>query len=456
MQRHGQWFQVVAAKVGPIMNSENSDVQAEATLVTIGDELCRGEIVDSNAAFLGSELTGLGVYVRQRIGCNDRLPHIVECLKTAAKTSQFVVASGGLGPTSDDLTVDAVSSLLGVSPVSEPDHEARMRQRFTERKFTITPNNLRQVRIPAGAFVLANRTGLAPGFAVQIGGARCFFMPGVPREMKPMFSEQVVPHIRTNLPPRTVIRSVYRTLGLGESHVDHRLQDLLSSTVELRHAETVEVTIHYRLAFPEVLVTLMLSGSDGNQVAQAQAVLDAEVRRRLGHALYGTGDADLAMVVGEALKSRGETLATAESCTGGMIGQTITAIAGSSAYYLGGVVAYANQVKQAVLGVSDATLRDHGAVSEACVRELSEGVRKLLGATYGIAVSGVAGPSGGTPEKPVGTVWIAAAGPAQTICRQILWPGDREQIRKIATAAALNLLHKLMFPARLSDPALRI
>ncbi len=229
----------------------------EATLLTIGDELSRGEIVDSNAAFLGAELTALGVYVRKRVGCNDQLADIVATLREAAKTSSVVVASGGLGPTSDDLTVDAVAALLGVEPIYEAAHEARMRQRFTERNFAITPNNLRQVRIPSGAVALPNRTGAAPGFAVQIGDARCFFMPGVPREMKPMFSEQVVPRLKDVLPQTVTLRRVYRTLGLGESHVDHRLADLLPATSGVRHSESVAVTIHYRLAFPEVLVTLL-------------------------------------------------------------------------------------------------------------------------------------------------------------------------------------------------------
>ena len=428
----------------------------EATLLSIGDELSRGEIVDSNAAFLGAELTALGIYVRKRIGCNDHLADIVSTLREAAETSALIVASGGLGPTSDDLTVDAVAALLGVEPIFDEAHEARMRQRFAERNFAITPNNLRQVRIPSGAVALSNRTGVAPGFAVQIGNARCYFMPGVPREMKPMFSEQVVPRLKDVLPPTVTVRRVYRTLGLGESHVDHRLADLLTATAGVRHEESVAVTIHYRLAFPEVLVTLVASGASAEKVDADLAVLDVEVRRRLGHALYGTGDDDLAVIVGRALKERGQTLATAESCTGGMIGQTITAVAGSSTYYLGGVVAYANEVKHGVLGVSEATLRDHGAVSEACVRELAEGVRRLIGATYGIAVSGIAGPDGGTPEKPVGTVWIAVAGPERTLCRLVTWPGDREQIRRIATAAALNLLHKLIFPERLSDAALRL
>jgi len=439
-------------------NSESSIAASrfEATVLTIGDELSRGEIVDSNAAFLGAELTALGIYVRRRVGCNDQLADIMSMLREAAETSSVVVVSGGLGPTSDDLTVDAVAAVLGVEPISEAAHEARMRQRFTERNFEITPNNLRQVRIPSGAAALPNRAGAAPGFAVQIGNARCFFMPGVPREMRPMFTEQVVPRLKDVLPRTVMARRVYRTLGLGESHVDHRLADLLTATAGVRHAESVAVTLHYRLAFPEVLVTMVASGASDAEVEADLAVLDVEARRRLGHALYGTGDDDLAVVVGRALKERGQTLATAESCTGGMIGQTITAVAGASTYYLGGVIAYANEVKQGVLGVSEATLRDHGAVSEACVRELSEGVQRLTGATYGIAVSGIAGPGGGSSAKPVGTVWIAAAGPERTLCRLVTWPGDREQIRKIATAAALNLLHKLIFPERLSDAALRL
>ncbi|MBL8633159.1 MAG: competence/damage-inducible protein A [Myxococcales bacterium] len=427
-----------------------------ATLLTIGDELSRGEIIDSNAAFLGSELTALGVYVRKRVGCNDRLEDIVAALDEAAQTGSLIVASGGLGPTSDDLTVDAVSAWLGVQPVQEPVHEERMRRRFIERNFAITPNNLRQVRIPSGATVLANRTGAAPGFAVQKGEVRAFFLPGVPKEMKPMFVEQAIPLVRQLLPPTVTVRRIYRTLGLGESHVDHRLADLLDVTEARRHAQQVAVTIHYRLAFPEVLVTLLARGEQADQVEAALAVLDEEVRRRLGHALYGTGEDELAAVVERALLERGQTLATAESCTGGMIGQTLTAVPGSSAYYLGGIVAYDNSVKRGVLGVSESTLTEHGAVSEACVRQMAESVRKLLGTTYGVAVSGIAGPGGGTQDKPVGTVWLAASSPERTLCRLIQWPGDREQVRKIATAAALNLVHKLMFPERLSDAALRL
>lgn len=411
-----------------------------AVLLTIGDELNRGEIIDTNAAFFGTELTSLGVPVHQRVGCNDRLEDIAQAVRQAALVGNLLIVSGGLGPTSDDLTVDAVACVLGVEPVIEPDHETRMRKLFDDRGLGLTANNLRQVRIPSGAQVLANRTGLAPGFSVMLAKTRGFFLPGVPREMKPMFLEQVVPRIRQTLPKQATLRKVYRTLGLGESHVDHRLADLLAKCVPAH----VRVSIHYRLAFPEVLVTLLLSGAEQDHVEQVAGQLDEEVHKRLGSAIYGTGDDDLAQLICSTLVARGATLAVAESCTGGMIGQALTSVPGSSAYFLGGVIAYGNQVKQSVLGVQEQTLQKHGAVSEACVRQMAEGVRQCIGATYGIAVSGIAGPGGGTIEKPVGTVWLAVAGPTETVSKLVVRPGDREQIRKIATAATLHVLLKML------------
>lgn len=430
------------------------EARLRGEIVTIGDELNRGEIIDSNAAWLGEQLTELGVHVRYRQGVNDQPEDIAAALRLAAGRSDVVLVSGGLGPTADDLTVDVAASLCGAEPVLEPEHERRMRARFTERKLTLSPNNLRQVRIPAGATVLANAHGLAPGFRIALGAATFYFMPGVPREQRPMFLAEVAPRLREGLgSAATARRRVYRVLGLGESHVDHRLAGL-ADTLDAGSAGAL--TVHYRLAFPEVLVTLVAQGKDE---AAAQAVLDRlhpEVRRRLGNALYSEGAEELPIVLGRALVERRATVVTAESCTGGLIGQTLTAAPGSSAYYQGGVIAYANEVKERVLGVQLSTIVENGAVSEPCVREMAEGARRLLGATYAIAVSGIAGPDGGTPEKPVGTVHIAVAGPEGTLHRHVLWPGDREQVRRIATMAALNLLHKALHPERLADPALRI
>lgn len=454
----------------PTASAARPAARLRGEIVTIGDELNRGEIIDSNAAWLGEQLTDLGVHVRYRQGVNDQPDDIAAALQLAAGRAEVVVVSGGLGPTSDDLTVDVAARLCGVEPVLDPEHELRMRERFTERKLPLSPNNLRQVRVPAGATVHPNRHGLAPGFQIGLGGARLFFLPGVPREQRPMFTSEVAPAIQELVGGGFAARRrLYRVLGLGESHVDHRLSGL-SDLLKGLPPGSGAVTVHYRLAFPEVLVTLVAEGVDG---VAAQATLDLlhpEVVRRLGRALYNEGPDELPLVVGRALRERGATLAVAESCTGGLIGQLVTAAPGSSAYFTGGVIAYDNAVKQRLLQVRLETLVDHGAVSEACVREMAAGARRLLGTTYAIAVSGVAGPDGGTPEKPVGTVHIAVAGPGPSeaggqgdqggpdviLHRHVLWPGDREQVRRVAAMAALNLLHKALHPERLSDASLRL
>jgi nicotinamide-nucleotide amidase len=445
-------------------------------IVTIGDELNRGEIVDSNAAFIAQRLAdvdtargaGLGRFVKvcHRQGVNDEPDEIAAALQLAAGRTAggVVVVSGGLGPTSDDLTVEVAARLAGVPPVVEPAHEQRLRERFFARGVAVTPNNLRQVRVPKGAIVLPNQAGLAPGFAIELGGSTLFFLPGVPRELKPMFDAEVVPrvqaiHDRNQQQRRGAIaaggRRVYRVIGLGESHVDHKLAGLVDAVLP---AEGPQVSVHYRLAFPEVLVTIIARAAQQQQVEDALERLDAEVRRRLGSALYGAGEDELPVVLGAALRARGATLATAESCTGGLIGELMTAVPGSSDYFLGGVIAYANEVKIAALAVRPETLRQHGAVSEPTVREMARGARRLLGSTYGVAVSGVAGPGGGTPEKPVGTVHLAVAGPDDdtVLVHKILWPGERDQVRRVAALAALNLVHKALFPERLEDASLRI
>lgn len=438
-----------------------------AEILTIGDELNRGEITDTNAAWLADQLSGAGFDVRYRSGVGDRPADMAAALTQAAGRSQVVIATGGLGPTSDDLTVDVVAALLHTEPEEEPAHRERLITRFAERGLALTPNNLRQVRIPQKAQALTNRTGLAPGFCCTLQGAQIFVMPGVPREMKPMFQEQVLPRLRAlldaGLPTggraAAAARRTYRVIGMGESHVDHRLRDLLEQPLPeagagpegaQRRTYGELATLHYRLAFPEILVTLVVRGQDQGSAAQALDHLDPEVRRRLGGALYSEGQDDLPVVVGRKLRERGATLATAESCTGGMIGELMTAVPGSSAYFLGGVISYANEVKQQVLGVREQTLREHGAVSEACVREMAEGVRRLTGATYGVAVSGIAGPEGGSKDKPVGTVHLAVAGPDEVVTRHLFWPGDREQVRRIAACAALNVLHKVLAPERLT------
>jgi nicotinamide-nucleotide amidase len=409
----------------------------DAEVLTIGDELNRGEIVDTNSGWLAERLTALGAHVRWRSSVTDDPPDIEAAVRQAAARAHFVACSGGLGPTDDDRTVDVVSAVLGVEPAQEPVHEERMRARFAERNFALTPNNLRQTRVPTGAAVLANRKGLAPGFAVRLGRASLFFMPGVPREMKPMFDDEVAPGISSRLGAALAqARRTWRVAGKGESHVDHALAGLV---------EGVEgATLHFRIAYPENLVTVVVRRGSQDEADAVLDKLDGEVWSRLGDHVYGIDDETLAGAVGRRLLLRKQTLAVAESCTGGMVGQLVTAVPGSSRYFKGGVIAYANEIKHRLLGVPDEILARHGAVSEATVLEMAEGARAALSADWGVAISGVAGPDGGTPEKPVGTVHIAVIGPDARETRKLVWPGDREQIRLISAFGALHLLFKLL------------
>lgn len=431
-----------------------------AEIVTIGDELCRGEIIDSNSAWMAERLTDLGFHVRWRTSTTDDDADMAEALRRAAGRARVVVTSGGLGPTEDDRTVDVVCGLLGVAPAVDPWAHRRMERRFAERGFQITPNNLRQVRTPEGADVIPNGAGLAPGFRVRLGDADLFVTPGVPREMKAIWAggegargadEGIHGRLvrilgEAGVAAPTVGRRVWRVAGLGESHVDHRLAGLLDGIPD--------ATLHFRIAYPENLVTVVVRRPGA---AEAEAVLDAvgeSVRQRLGEHAYGTGDDTLAKVVGGLLRQRGETVATAESCTGGLIGDLLTDVPGSSDYYRGGVVAYANEIKQALLGVRVETLAAHGAVSEACVREMALGVRQRTGAAWGVATSGIAGPGGGSEDKPVGLIHFAVAGPPdaqhpggsdagpQVEARKLVWPNERRMVKQMAAQATLFLLYR--------------
>lgn len=421
----------------------------QAAIVCIGDELNRGEVIDRNAAWLGEQLSDLGCTVIWRFGVNDVEADMVTALREAAQRAAIVLVSGGLGPTSDDLTVDVAASLLGTEPVIDAVHEERLRQRFAERKRDVPALALRQVRVPATAMVLANPVGLAPGFALSYLGSQLFFMPGVPAELKAIFSTAIAPRLRELAPARQSRRkTTLRVFGLTEGQTDQKLRDLLPQLSASRSTSaanpgtaTANSTLHYRLAFPEILVTLVTIG-EAELTAEHHDELLQKIRDRLGDAAYGEGDDDLPVVIGRLLAASGRKVATAESCTGGLLGALLTAVAGSSEYFVGGIISYANEVKVVQLGVRSETLAAHGAVSRACVEEMASGVRERLAATYGVAVSGVAGPGGGSKDKPVGTVHIAVAGPAGIEARAIFWPGEREDIRRLSAVTALHMLFR--------------
>lgn len=404
-----------------------------AAIFATGTELTRGELINTNAQWLSEQLTTLGFEVVEHATVGDQPDAIAETLRRLSGVVDVVITTGGLGPTTDDLTAVVVARVLGVALQTHEPSLSAIQERY--RKVLGRPmpaSNAKQAEIPAGADVIPNPVGTAPGFAVSFGGARLFFLPGVPREMKAMFQQSVV----TELTPMVSARSHQirmRTFGLGESQA----QDLL---VDVEAGEA-GVVIGYRAHFPDVEIKVLAEASAANDaVARAERVA-ARVRERLGDAVYGHEDETYPAWVGGLLRARGWTLAVAESCTGGLIGKLLTDAAGSSDFLLLDVVSYSNAAKQRVLGVSEDLLRVHGAVSEPVARAMAEGVLRISDANVAIAVTGIAGPGGGSEEKPVGTVWIARAlRGGQTHAERLFWPLDRDRVRLISAYSALRLV----------------
>jgi len=317
-----------------------------------------------------------------------------------------------------------------------PSLEA-MKQRFSTHGFELTPNNLRQVRVPEGAEALPNGAGIAPGFRVDLGGADGYFMPGVPREMHKIFADEVTPRLARRLAELSVGPRAVRTwhvYGMGESHIDHRLAGLLDNVAD--------ATLHFRTAAPENHVKVVVRDPDPARAKEILEKIDADLRKRIGTGIYGVDDDTFPAAVGRSLVAHESTLALAESCTGGMAGELLTTVPGSSAYFRGGVMAYANEVKQQVLGVKTETIGTFGAVSEPVAREMAEGAQKMCGSTLAVGITGIAGPAGGTPEKPVGTVCFAVVGPGTPRMVTKLFAGNREQVRRAAAYFGLDLARR--------------
>jgi nicotinamide-nucleotide amidase len=431
----------------PVPLAKQKPKPGAAAILAIGDEVLRGEVANANAAFIADRLFDAGYEVRAHRVVSDAPADIRAAILDLADEASVIVATGGLGPTEDDRTVDVVCDLLGVGEATHAPSLAAMKQRFSAHGFELTPNNLRQVRIPEGAQAFANPAGIAPGFCVHIGQADAYFLPGIPREMESIFTAECMPRLVKRMEEHGVPRAAVRTFhvyGMGESHIDHRLVGLV--------ANLPDTTVHFRTASPENHVKVVVRTSD---FARSQALLeevDHELRKRIGQGIYGIDGETFAMVVGRALRGASATLAFAESCTGGYAGQLITSEPGASDFFLGGVMAYSNEVKTSVLGVPAEVIAEHGAVSEPCARAMAEGLRKITNATVAIAITGVAGnkmdgrpgvaPQTKPSDKPVGTVCFAVASQRPTKSVGKLFSGDRERIRKAAAYFALDLARR--------------
>lgn len=402
-----------------------------AAVLCTGTELTRGELVNTNATWLADALTTLGFEVAVIETVGDDRNRIAGALVRLGRDHDVIVCTGGLGPTTDDLTSEVVASVLGVPLERDEPSLEKIRERFRKVGRTMSASNEKQADFPRGAAILPNETGTAPGFCVTIGRAVAAFLPGVPSEMKAMFHASVLPKLAAIPRPEThQIR--LRTYGLPESTVN----DLLRG-IEATHG----VTIGYRARLPEIEVKVLATG----ERAEARVVsATAAVRAALGDAIYGHGDTSFPATVLAELGARGATLALAESCTGGLVAELLTDVPGSSRVFLGGVVAYSNAAKSALLRVDAAILAAHGAVSEPIARAMAEGARARFGSTLAAAVTGIAGPDGGTAEKPVGLVHFAVAGEHGTSAKALTFTGSRSDVRKRAAFAALALVRRAL------------
>jgi len=406
-----------------------------AEILTIGDELCRGEIVDTNSSYLAQRLWDLDITTRWMTSCCDDENDITTALDLAVNRADLVVCSGGLGPTEDDLTVDMVARLADKNVVIDPIARQRMEHRFAGR-IEVTPIQLRQVRVPEGARVYVNPAGLAPSFEATIRGVPVICLPGIPRELYAIYDEHLEARFRELRESRGAVeriaRRIYRVFGKGESQISQLCRGIVD--------DMPGATIHYQVKFPETLVKLVVRDKDQAAADARLDAMDGTLRERLAGYVYGTGEQNLVDKVTRRLIDSGRTVATAESCTGGMIGELLTSAAGSSKVFKGGAIAYANDEKERQLGVENATIVAHGAVSEEVVREMASGARQRFGVDMAVAVTGIAGPDGGTPDKPVGTVWLAIATEAGIKTKKLGWPGLRDQVRTLSAWWALRLI----------------
>lgn len=409
-----------------------------AAILAIGTELTRGELANGNARWLGERLTELGFTVTEHVAVPDDAERIRGTLLRLGRESKVVVCTGGLGPTSDDLTTQAVADALGVALVRDAASLERIEALYRSRKRVMPASNAKQADFPKGARILQNDVGSANGFAVAIGGAQAFFMPGVPREMQFLFDQHIAPAIAELVSTERRSAQVHiRTYGLFESAVAERLRDLDRGGAQ----HDARVTIGYRAMFPEVEVKVLAEAATLEESRALAERVAAEVREQLKDVAFGGKDESYPVYVAGLLQRSGLKIALAESCTGGLVGKLLTDVAGSSDYVIGGAVSYANTAKTALLDVSEALLREQGAVNEAVARAMAEGALHKLGADVAVGITGIAGPGGGSAAKPVGTVCFGLAQRgAETRTFTELFPGERANVRTFAAYRALRLI----------------
>ncbi len=407
-------------------------------ILAVGTELLLGQLVDTNSSYVARSLAECGVDVYATHAVGDNRARIAAALRAALDRADGVIATGGLGPTIDDLTKEAVCDALGVGTEEDEASLRAMEALFQRQGRTMQENNRKQAQVPRASIVMANPNGTAPGFiATREDGKFIACMPGVPREMKPMLHERLLPFLRARLHLTDAIYTrVLHTIDIAESEIDHRIDDLFRS---LENPKIAVLAHDYRCDVK------IMSKAPSKETARAQtAPVETALLERLHGHVYAFDEQTLPGAIHALLQQSGMSAAVAESCTGGSICAELAGMPGASNSFAGGVVAYDNRVKTGILGVQPSTLERAGAVSEETALEMVQGVRAALGADVGIATTGIAGPSGGTPGKPVGLVWLAVGNATGIRTAQLNLPGNRTAIQRRATIAALGLLWRFL------------
>ncbi len=406
-----------------------------AEVVTIGDEILFGQITDTNTQWIGTELTNIGIRVVRKSSVGDQASAILAVLREAHDRANVIIITGGLGPTKDDITKKTLCDYFGVGMVRNETALAVVTGFFEKRGRPMTDLNRGQADLPANAVYIQNDWGTAPGMWFEHDGRVYVSLPGVPFEMKNLMTHRILPKLHEHFNPPIIKHKMILTAGIGESFLAERIE-------AWEDALPPHIRLAYLPSFGGVRLRLTATGTDDALLSRELDQQVASVLPIIEQYVYGYDDDTLERIVGQLLNAKQWTLGIAESCTGGAVSARITSMPGSSAYFQGSVVSYSNDVKVSQLGVSPDTLATVGAVSEETIRQMAEGVRKALNTDVGIATSGIAGPDGGTPDKPVGTIWIAVATPAETRTRLLTLSQYRDQNIQLTTTYLLNLLRE--------------
>ena len=409
-----------------------------AEILAVGTELLMGQIANTNAQYISARLpdVGIGVYYHSVVG--DNPARLKECLNLALSRSDIVIMTGGLGPTQDDLTKETVAAAMNRRLVLDQESLDKMQAFFARLNRQMTDNNIKQAYLPENSIIIRNKNGTAPGCIIEEGGKTVIMLPGPPSEMKPMLEDTVIPYFLEKSEFKLVSRFL-RIFGIGESAMEDMILDLIDKQTNptiAPYAKDGEVTLRLTAQYPK-----NAKNEDGEDIIKP---VEAEIRRRLGDTVYSSDNKNMEEVVAELLLSSGTTIATAESCTGGLVSSMLTDMPGISKVFDRGIITYSNNSKVESLGVKRETLERYGAVSSETAVEMARGIRAVSGTDLGLSITGIAGPDGGTPEKPVGLVYVALASGDDVQCKELKLWGSRSRIRHVTSLHAFDMVRRML------------